>query len=94
MKIKVLDRFTFFIRSWSKETTDLDASLQSAPEFFKKLEVLEKEGLPKYEDRFRDILENSTKQNLINLFHEIDEERRDIKSRMREVNREPCRRCL
>ncbi|WP_290432775.1 ATP-binding protein [uncultured Parasutterella sp.] len=83
---KVLDRFTFFIRSWSKETTDLDASLLSAPEFFKKLEVLEKEGLPKYEDRFRDILENSTKQNLINLFHEIDEERRDIKSRMREVN--------
>lgn len=47
---------------------------------------LESDGLPKYEERFRDLLENHAKQNLIDLNHEIENERREIKSRMKEVN--------
>ncbi len=82
----VVGQFDSFLKTWQSVTTDLDASLNSAPEFFQKLDSIEKDGLPKFEQKFRDILENSTKQNLINLFREIDEERRDIKSRMNEVN--------
>lgn len=82
----VVAQFDNFLNKWKLAATDLDASLNSAPEFFQKLESIEKDGLPKFERNFRDILENSTKQNLINLFREIDDERRDIKSRMSEVN--------
>lgn len=78
--------FDIFKREWPQESAELDTTLESAPEYFTKLEELEKDGLPRFEKRFRDILENNTKQNLINLFREVDEERRDIKARMREVN--------
>ncbi|WP_293705069.1 SbcC/MukB-like Walker B domain-containing protein [uncultured Parasutterella sp.] len=83
---EVCNLFASFKAEWPTEASELMADLESAPEFFQKLEVLEKDGLPKFEQKFRDILENNTKQHLINLFREIDQERRDIKARMREVN--------
>ncbi|WP_346744712.1 ATP-binding protein [uncultured Turicimonas sp.] len=83
---QVQNQFSFFITEWPVESSELDNSLRSAPEFFKKLESLETDGLPKFEHKFRDILENSTKQNLVHLVQEIDDERRDIKFRMKEVN--------
>lgn len=83
---EVCNLFVSFKAEWPAEASELLGDLASAPEFFQKLEVLERDGLPKFEQKFRDILENNTKQHLINLFREIDQERRDIKTRMREVN--------
>lgn len=82
----VCQQFQTFCTKWKAAASELDATLKSAPEFFHKLEILEKDGLPKYEHRFKEVLERDTRQNLIDLLHEIEQESREIKSRMREVN--------
>lgn len=83
---KTIQYFVEFKRSWPEECTELTADLASCSEFMQKLQQLEKDGLPKYERRFRDLLENTTSQNLVDLYRCIDDERRVIKERLKEVN--------
>ena len=83
---KMTAQFAEFKVKWGAESADMDATEASAADYFALLERLESDGLPKYEERFRDLLENHAKQNLIDLNHEIENERREIKSRMKEVN--------
>ncbi len=83
---RMIARFQAFKSSWPDQAADLDAAVASAPEFFEKLDVLERDRLPEFEKRFRELLESSTRKDLVSLFRKIDDERRDIKSRMREVN--------
>lgn len=82
----MIGRFAEFKARWPAESSEMDASEESAGDFFAMLERLQGDGLPKFEARFRDLLENHAKQNLIDLTHEIENERRQIKSRMKEVN--------
>ena len=83
---KMMALFATFKTQWPAESAEMDASEASASDYFSLLNRLESDGLPKYEERFRDLLENHAKQNLIDLNHEIENERREIKSRMKEVN--------
>ena len=53
----VTSRFEIFLLKWPKETESLDAKLESAGDFFKKLERIETDGLPRHEKRFRELLE-------------------------------------
>ena len=71
---------------WPVDADTMDETIASADDYFALLERLQNDGLPRYEERFRDLLENHAKQNLIDLVNELDTERRQIKERMREVN--------
>lgn len=83
---KMVQYFADFMRQWPEESSELTADRESADEFMHKLAQLENDGLPKYEKRFRELLENTTSQNLIDLYRCIDDERRLIKERLNEVN--------
>lgn len=86
VKAKEESLFKDFKVRWPVEASDMDPTVESASDFFARLETLREDGLPKYEARFRDLLENHTKQNLVDLRREIEEERIQIKRRMQEVN--------
>ena len=83
--------FSMFKQRWPDAALQLDIRIESAPEFFEKLETLQKEGLPKFEANFRDMLNNQARQNLVDLYQEIDNERRTIKQRLQEVNKSLAR---
>ena len=83
---KMLQVFSDFMHQWPDETSELTAEVSSANEFMAKLTQLENDGLPKYEQRFRELLENTTSQNLIDLNTRLEDERRSIKDRLKEVN--------
>ena len=78
--------FARFRQRWPAEAANLGESELFAADYFARLEDLQTDGLPRYEARFRDLLENHARQNLIDLARELDNERRQIKSRMKEVN--------
>lgn len=79
-------QFLQFKNLWPTVSAEWTADLPGAPEFFQFLSNLEADGLPRFVERFLDLLENDAKQNLIHLLKEIDGEKRSIKSRMEEVN--------
>ncbi len=78
--------FVYFKGKWPENAQEVDTSEASASEYFQWRDQLEAEGLPTYEGRFKELLNTQIRQTLVDLYSQIDEERRTIKQRMREVN--------
>jgi len=85
--VKVIEnRFTDFKRLWPMEASDVDTTLESAPDYFTKLTRLETDGLPVHEHRFFELLQNQSDQNLAALSTHLNQARKDILERMELVN--------
>lgn len=78
--------FTEFIREWPVESSNLDATLDSTAEFMLLLQRLENDGLPKYEERFFDMLKEQSTENLAALNKYMTQARKEIRERMELVN--------
>ncbi len=78
--------FDAFIHEWPAESEGLDATLAAASDFFAKLTRLETDGLPAHEQRFFDLLESQSHQNLAALSTYLSDARKEILERMDLVN--------
>ncbi|MDR2012727.1 MAG: ATP-binding protein [Rhodanobacter sp.] len=78
--------FADFKRRWPMDAGDMDTSLASAPDFFAKLVRLETDGLPAHEQRFFELLQNQSHQNLAALSTYLNDARKAILERMELVN--------
>ncbi len=79
-------RFQKFKDKWPQESADLDASIEAIPEFMAKLTRLEHDGLPAYEQRFFEMLNAQSMENLAALNSYLSEARNDIIDRLEMVN--------
>lgn len=79
-------QFEEFIVEWPAEAEGLDATLAAAPDFFAKLTRLETDGLPAHEQRFFELLESQSHQNLAALSTYLSDARKEILERMDLVN--------
>ncbi len=86
LKRHIEDRFGEFNRSWPAEAGGLDPTLLSAQDYFAKLARLETDGLPKFEQRFLELLHEQSDQNLMLLSTKLEQERKAIRDRMDMVN--------
>jgi len=78
--------FADFKRTWPMECGDVDSTLSSAPDFFAKLARLETDGLPKHEQRFFELLQTQSNQNLAALSQHLNNSRKAIQEGMERVN--------
>jgi uncharacterized protein YPO0396 len=78
--------FAEFKRNWPVDASDVDATISSAQDFFSKLTRLETDGLPAHEQRFFDLLQNQSHQNLAALNTYLSNARKTIMERMELVN--------
>lgn len=79
-------QFAAFTGTWRADADGLDARLGAAPDFFRKLARLETDGLPAHEQRFFDLLQNQSHQNLAALSSYLNDARKAILARMDLVN--------
>jgi uncharacterized protein YPO0396 len=86
LKHSIEGQFAEFIRTWPTEGGGLDATLESANDFFAKLRRLETDGLPRFEERFLTLLREQSDQNLTLLSARLDHERKGILDRLELVN--------
>lgn len=86
LRNSITQRFAEFNRLWPSESGGLDAVLASAEDYFGKLQRLETDNLPKYEDRFFTMLREQSDQNLTLLATKLEQERSAIRARMELVN--------
>ncbi len=82
----ITQRFAQFNRDFPAESGGLDATMASAEDYFGRLKRLETDGLPQYEQRFRDLLQEQTGQNITMLTTKLGQERSAIRVRMELVN--------
>ena len=82
----VITAFDNFRRRWAQDAGDVQANLESAADFFARLERLERDGLPAHEARFFEMLRTQSGQNLVALQTHIAQANKAIRSRMEDVN--------
>ncbi|PKH70604.1 ATP-binding protein [Stenotrophomonas sp. Betaine-02u-21] len=83
---QLLGCFRRFVQGWPEESGDFTVSVASADDFLARLERLERDGLPQHEERFFDLLQNQSKNNLLALQRHSAEARKSIGQRLDEVN--------
>ncbi|MCW2276949.1 ATP-binding protein [Heliophilum fasciatum] len=75
-----------YCNKYPDEAKDLDATINSLPEFERILGRLEKDGLPKFEKRFKELLRENT-INQIALFQgKLKREQQTIQKRIEQIN--------
>ncbi len=83
---RIVSCFETFRRRWPQDAGDVQANLESATDFFARLERLERDGLPAHEARFFDMLRTQSGQNLVALQTHIAQAHKAIRARMEDVN--------
>ncbi len=83
---RIVGCFETFRRRWAQDAGDVQANLESATDFFARLERLERDGLPAHEARFFDMLRTQSGQNLVALQTHIAQAHKAIRARMEDVN--------
>jgi len=78
--------FETFRRRWAQDAGDVQANLESAADFFARLDRLERDGLPAHEARFFEMLRTQSGQNLVALQQYIKQAHTAIRARMEDVN--------
>lgn len=75
-----------FKRRWPMEAADFDDTLDSTADYLTLLSRIERDGLPRFEDRFAVMLKEQSTENLAALSRHADEARKQIRERMDLVN--------
>lgn len=80
------DAFADFKRRWPMDAGDLDTGLLSADDYFAKLARLQADDLPAHEQRFFELLQSQSHQNLAALSTYLNSARKAIWERLELVN--------
>ena len=75
-----------FRNRYPNETTDVDASLEAAADYNRLLEQLVGNDLPRFEDQFKDLLNQNTIREVVAFNAFLDSRRQNIMDRIGEIN--------
>lgn len=75
-----------FRNKYPNETTDIDAALEAAADYNRMLEQLVSNDLPRFEDHFKDSLNQNTIHEVVAFNAFLDSRRQDIVNRIGEIN--------
>ena len=78
--------FTGYLAKWPDEAVNLKDSVEYAPEYVARYQDIMHKGLPQRQEQFRTRLDNDAVERLVLLLHAIDDERKQIRKRIDQVN--------
>ncbi|ABA89050.1 hypothetical protein Pcar_1809 [Syntrophotalea carbinolica DSM 2380] len=82
----IIKAMTEYKGQWGLETKDVDADLAAAPEFRSMLDQLKADDLPRFEGRFKELLNENTIREVANFQSQLARERETIKERIAQIN--------
>jgi uncharacterized protein YPO0396 len=84
---RIIRNMQDYRREYVAETRDADARIESGPEFGAMLTRLEQDDLPRFESRFKELLNENTIREIANFQSQLNMERQRIKERIERINR-------
>lgn len=84
---KIIKAMASFKEAFKLETAEMDASLDAAFEYEKLLTQLKRDDLPRFVDRFKDLLNVNTINEIANFNAQLARERETIKERISHINK-------
>jgi uncharacterized protein YPO0396 len=83
---KIVGAMQSYRKEYPLDSHELDASLAAAPEYEKILDRLESDDLPRFEARFKQLLNENTIREVANFQSQLGRERQTIKERIESIN--------
>ena len=77
---------TEYKKEWPLETRDVDVNIAAGPEFRSMLDQLRADDLPRFEGRFKELLNENTIREVANFQSQLARERETIKERIARIN--------
>lgn len=74
-------------QEYRRETEEVDANVESAEEYSDMLRVLQLDDLPRFEARFKELLNENTIREVANFQSQLNRERQTIRERIETINR-------
>lgn len=87
LREKIVEAMKGYNDSYPSETKEVDVSVESAPEYCKMLADLVADGLPRFEARFKELLNENTIREIANFQSQLHLERQSIRERIEKINR-------
>lgn len=86
LRDKIIQAMMAFKEEFKLETADFDASVDAGFEYQKLLEQLNRDDLPRFESRFKELLNVNTINEIANFNAQLARERETIKERIERIN--------
>jgi len=83
---KIIKAMTEYRKEWPLETRDVDINIAAGPEFRSMLDGLLADDLPRFEGRFKELLNENTIREVANFQSQLARERETIKDRITQIN--------
>ncbi|NTW82609.1 MAG: ATP-dependent exonuclease SbcCD, C subunit-like protein [Chlorobiaceae bacterium] len=83
---KIIQAMTGYSEKWKLETREIDVNIASASEYRTMLEQLRADDLPRFEGRFKELLNENTIREVANFQSQLARERETIKERIGRIN--------
>jgi uncharacterized protein YPO0396 len=86
LRDKIIQAMTSYRGMYPLETQEADASPDAAPAYRTMLDDLQSDGLPRFERRFKDLLNENTIREIANFQSQLNRERQSIRERIEKIN--------
>jgi uncharacterized protein YPO0396 len=87
LREKIVEAMKGYNDAYPSETKEVDVSVESSPEYRKMLADLVADGLPRFEARFKELLNENTIREIANFQSQLHLERQSIRERIDKINR-------
>ncbi|HVB47653.1 MAG TPA: ATP-binding protein [Burkholderiales bacterium] len=86
LRDKIIDAMRAYSSAYPLETQEVDVSVEAAGEYRAMLEQLKSDDLPRFETRFKELLNENTIREVANFQSQLARERHTIKERIERIN--------
>ncbi|MDA8137682.1 MAG: SbcC/MukB-like Walker B domain-containing protein, partial [Desulfobacteraceae bacterium] len=83
---KIIKAMAEYKKDWPLETRDVDVNIAAGPEFKTMLDQLRADDLPRFEGRFKELLNENTIREVANFQSQLARERETIRERIARIN--------
>jgi uncharacterized protein YPO0396 len=87
LREKITKAMSDYANLWPEETREVDASVEAAGEYRQMLADLESDGLPRFEAKFKDLLNENTIREVAGFQSQLRREAEEIRDRIDTINR-------
>ncbi len=86
LRDKIVNAMTAYNQDYPLETREVDVSIDAAADYRTMLAELESDGLPRFEARFKELLNENTIREIANFQSQLNQERQSIRERIEKIN--------
>jgi uncharacterized protein YPO0396 len=87
LREKIVNAMTVYNQDYPLETREVDVSLEAAASYRTMLAELQSDGLPRFEARFKELLNENTIREIANFQSQLNRERQSIRERIDKINK-------